>query len=99
MFCGNCGAKIDEKTRFCPECGTEVKNVGRDANGKKDQDIASEHGIKNLDERLQRLEKLGVNHPKLINRAFTVWGYYILAQIIVAGVVLLLALVFGLFSQ
>lgn len=99
MFCGNCGAKIDEKTKFCPECGTKVENAGMSANSKKDQDITGGHGIKNLDERLQRLEKIGVNHPKLLNRAFTVWGYYILAQIIVAGVVLLIALVFGLFSQ
>lgn len=98
MFCGNCGTKIDDKAKFCPECGAEIDKttVGND---KKDSHRDGEGNIKHFEERLQRLERLGVNHPKLINRAFTVWGYYILAQIIVAGVVLLIALVFGLFSQ
>jgi len=99
MFCGNCGAKIDEKAKFCPECGSEIEKEVAKASVEKTSQKTSNHSIEQLNERLHRLEKLGVNHPKLINRAFTVWGYYILAQIIVAGVVLLIALVFGLFSQ
>ena len=99
MFCGNCGTKTDDKAKFCPECGTEIDKVVVSTNDKKDNHRDGRGDIKQLEERLQRLEKLGVNHPKLINRAFTVWGYYILAQIIVAGVVLLIALIFGLFSQ
>lgn len=99
MFCGNCGTKIDDKAKFCSECGAEVDKVVASTTDKKSNQRDSEGNIKQLDERLQQLEKLGVNHPKLINRAFTVWGYYILAQMIVAGVVLVIALVFGLFSQ
>lgn len=96
MFCDNCGTKVDEKAKFCPDCGTELEKVDVEVSGKKSHQVASDH---NIEQRLLRLEKLGVNHPKLINRAFTVWGYYILAQLIVAAVVLLIALVFGLFSQ
>lgn len=28
-FCSNCGAKLDEGARFCPECGTSVEAVPR----------------------------------------------------------------------
>ena len=24
MFCGNCGARLEDGARFCPECGTAV---------------------------------------------------------------------------
>jgi uncharacterized membrane protein YvbJ len=99
MFCGNCGTKIEDKAKFCSECGVEIEKVVASASDKKSNQKDGEGNIKQIEERLQRLEKLGVNHPKLINRAFTVWGYYILAQIVVAGVVLLIALLFGLFSQ
>ena len=26
MYCSNCGAKIDDNAKFCPSCGTPVKN-------------------------------------------------------------------------
>ncbi len=29
MFCKNCGAKLDENTRFCPSCGAEVITTGQ----------------------------------------------------------------------
>ncbi len=99
MYCGNCGTQLGEKAKFCPECGLKVEEpkeieVPKKENKNKDSQITSE-----LDERLLRLESIGTNHPKLINRAFTVWGYYILAQLIVGVVILLLALVFGVFSE
>lgn len=28
MFCGNCGRKLSESARFCPECGTAVVREG-----------------------------------------------------------------------
>lgn len=98
MFCGNCGTKIDDKAKFCSECGTEVDKAVASATEKSNQ-RDGDGNIKQLDERLQRLEKLGVNHPKLINRAFTVWGYYILAQLIVGVVIFFLALIFGFFAE
>lgn len=27
MFCTNCGAQLNENSRFCPQCGTAVKNM------------------------------------------------------------------------
>mgnify|MGYP003608670626 CR=1 FL=1 len=38
MYCTNCGNKIDELVKFCPSCGTEVKQTfGHDAlNGSTD---------------------------------------------------------------
>lgn len=98
MYCGNCGNAIDIKSKFCSECGMEIE---QDIDGNSDSTTLgtnNDHVIEDLEDRLQRLENLGVNHPKLINRAFTVWGYYLLAQLVVAGVVLLFAFVFGIFS-
>lgn len=31
MFCGNCGAKIDDKTKFCPYCGAKCSNENGNA--------------------------------------------------------------------
>lgn len=98
MYCGNCGKQLEEKVKFCPECGWKVEKPKEIEAPKKEK---NNHSLitNELDERLQRLESIGLNHPKLINRAFTVWGYYILAQLIVGVVILLLALVFGVFAE
>jgi uncharacterized membrane protein YvbJ len=88
MFCGKCGTKLNEKVNFCPECGADTENV-----------VMSNQGVEELEERVERLESLGINHPKIINRAFTVFGYYMLSQLVVTGAILLIALVIGLSSQ
>ena len=29
MNCTNCGAKVDDRARFCPECGHKLKSDGK----------------------------------------------------------------------
>jgi len=30
MFCENCGSKIPEESRFCPECGHKVEIISNE---------------------------------------------------------------------
>ena len=32
MFCAKCGKRVDEGSRFCPACGTEIPGMADDAN-------------------------------------------------------------------
>lgn len=32
MFCGNCGAKLDPNSKFCPECGCKVSETKQISN-------------------------------------------------------------------
>lgn len=32
MFCAKCGKRVDEDSRFCPTCGTEIPGLSDDAN-------------------------------------------------------------------
>lgn len=54
---------------------------------------------RSVEERLSALEKLGTNHPKLIHRAFAVWGNYLFAQLIIVGGLLLVVFIFGFFTR
>lgn len=39
MYCTNCGAKVDEESKFCPVCGNKLKhNVNLNHNENKDED-------------------------------------------------------------
>jgi uncharacterized membrane protein YvbJ len=52
MYCQNCGAKMDDNTKFCPFCGYSIDQINRE-NDKDRQ-------IKDLQEKIAQLEH-GVN--------------------------------------
>lgn len=84
MHCGSCGVKLEKETKFCPKCGE--KSYG-------DPDIEQ------LNERLERLEKLEVNSPKFVIRALSIWGHYFVASLIIGLIFALLAVFFGILFQ
>ncbi len=65
-----------KKLSFVPSVERKLKKITPRTSEKIVQHDDSDHNIKLFVDRLQRLEKLGMNHPKLINRAFAVWGSY-----------------------
>lgn len=93
MYCGECGKKIDDKANFCPECGSEIEEDVAVDNSEQESGVTNEHDIEQLDKRLMRLEKLGINHPNAYSRAFAVWGHFVVAQLILSLALLFIALI------
>lgn len=89
---------MEHITKFCADCGAKVEEITLNVKNKSDFHNETGHTLEEVNERLERLEALGINHPKVINRAFTVWGYLILVQVIITCVVLLILFLFGEFS-
>lgn len=87
MYCGNCGKKVEDEHSFCSECGESTRSKKT-----KKNDIIL------LEKRVSALEKLGINNPNLFTRSFATYGYLIVAQLIVSGVVLLFLMFLGLFE-
>ena len=53
MFCKECGAEIEEGSKFCPECGTSISKSVKEEKPKKVENIKKD-GVSNNSSKLKK---------------------------------------------
>lgn len=101
MYCNNCGANIDDNSRFCLHCGQQISGTNSDSNMNNNDSNMNENqyqGYANDNQQYSNQPNGNMNNkPQYINTLsydpISMWGYFgyeLLFAIPVVGLILMI---------